>query len=183
MSKYYLVSNYPEIADTKGIVGITAYNIEEQERTGIDMEFRSRNFQCGKALVSTLRPHLDWIRHGEILPVTCHIGGWIADRSVGEALRKTMPDCVQLFETESESETLQGLYILNFTRSLDCLDRIESNPRGGAVVHFKEHLITERDQVFYAKHLELNLFCTARGRENLLAAGFDKRFFMDDCFQ
>jgi hypothetical protein len=192
MSKYYLVTNYPEIVDTKGIVGISTYNIAEQERAGVDIEFRVSGFQCGKPLVSTLRPHLDWTRHGEILPVTCHIRGWVADPAVADALRKTMPDCVQLFETESESETLQGLWILNFTKTLDCLDREHSDfqyaahsPDRGLMlrsVRFKEHLVTERDQVFYVKGLGYHLFCTARGRENLMKVGFDKRFFTDDYF-
>src|SRR5262245_51911984 len=123
MSNYYRVGNY---SDTKGILGISVYNIEEQERTGVDIEFRVSGFQCGKPVASALRPQLEWMRHGEILPVTEHLRGWVADSSVAHALKKAIPDCVQLFETESESETLHGLWILNFTKTLDCFDQERS---------------------------------------------------------
>ena len=104
-----------------------------------------------------------------------------------------MPDCVQLFETESESETLNRLWILNFTKTLACFDRERSefhyaahSPDRGIIlrsVRFHEELISPRDQVFYVEGLSYNLFCSARGRENLMVGGFDERFFTQDLFR
>lgn len=189
MSRYFYVSNYRELLDAMGIVSVSILNMEEQEREGVDIDFRIRSFECGKSLVPTLRPQLKWMQRGEILPVTRHMGGWVADSSVANALKALMPECVQLFETESESEDLRGLWILNFPKTLDCFDHERSSfgYSGDRIatfesVRFKEEKIGSDDQVFYGKNLPLYLFCTATGRKNMIAAGFDKRFFTNDYF-